>query len=77
MSETFEQRAQRRLKAEVEAFEADKVAQAQQQIDWWWQSQRDLEFEDDDMYQVGGFVEYHSTTPSFHKSKRDRDWRIR
>ena len=33
--------------------------------------------EPDDEYFVGGFQEFHSKTPSFHKSKRDRDWRVR
>jgi hypothetical protein len=53
------------------------VVKAQLQLDRWWQAQRDFEEEFDDMYEVGGFVEYHSRTPSFHKSKRDRDWRVR
>jgi hypothetical protein len=55
----------------------DPVIKAQLQLDHWWQSRRDFEEEFDDMYEVGGFVEYHSRTPSFHKSKRDRDWRVR
>ena len=33
--------------------------------------------EDDDLYEIGGFIENHSRTFSFHKSKRDRDWRVR
>jgi len=35
------------------------------------------EAEQDDAYFVGGFMEYHSKTPSFYKSRRDRDWNIR
>jgi hypothetical protein len=41
------------------------------------QAQRDFERELNDEYMVGGFLERHSTTPSFHKSRRDRDWRVR
>jgi len=48
----------------------------QQALDRHWQAQHDLD-EPDDMYEVGGFIEYHSRTFSFHKSKRDRDWRVR
>jgi hypothetical protein len=49
----------------------------QKQLDHWWQAQRDLAFEEADMYFVGGFQEFHSKTPSFHKGRRDRDWRVR
>jgi len=52
-------------------------ARYQAVLDRHWQTQRDLEFEDDDMYEVGGFIEYHSRTPSFHKARRDRDWKVR
>ena len=52
-------------------------ARYQQVLDRHWQLQRDLEFEEDDMYEVGGFQEFHSKTPSFHKARRDRDWRMR
>ena len=31
-------------------------ARYQQRLDSWWQSQRELEFEQDDFYEVGGFV---------------------
>jgi hypothetical protein len=55
----------------------DPVVKAQMQLDRWWQSQRDLEFEEDDVYFVGGFQEFHSKTPSFHKSRRDWDWKVR
>ena len=49
----------------------------QKQLDDWWQSQRDFEEEFSDTYEVGGFQERWSQTPSFTKSKRDRDWRVR
>jgi hypothetical protein len=55
----------------------DPVVKNQLQLDRWWQAQRDFEEEFDDYYEVGGFLERHSQTPSFHKSKRDRDWRVR
>ena len=55
----------------------DPRVKAQMQLDRWWEMQRDLDWEDDDMYEVGGFIEYHSKTPSFHKARRDRDWRVR
>jgi hypothetical protein len=47
------------------------------QLDRWWQSRRDFEEEFDDVYEVGGFQEHWSQTPSFHKSWRDRDWRVK
>jgi len=61
-----------------EYAEANELrARYQKQLDLWWQSQRDLEFEEDDIYEVGGFLERWSQTPSYTKSKRDRDWRVR
>jgi hypothetical protein len=50
---------------------------AQKQLDAWWQAQRDLAWEEQDVYFVGGFMERFSQTPSYTKSKRDRDWRVR
>jgi hypothetical protein len=52
-------------------------ARYQAVLDRHWEAQRDLDFEEDDMYEVGGFQEFHSKTPSFHKSRRDRDWRVK
>jgi len=52
-------------------------ARYQQVLDRHLESQRALEAEQDDAYFVGGFMEYHSKTPSFYKSRRDRDWNIR
>jgi hypothetical protein len=66
----------KRIAAEYAELDDPRI-KAQMQLDRWWQSQRDLEFEDDDMYEVGGFVEYHSRTFSFHKGRRDRDWRVK
>jgi hypothetical protein len=61
-----------------EYAEANELrARYQKQLDLWWQSQRDLEFEEDDIYEVGGFLERWSQTPSYTKGRRDRDWRIR
>jgi hypothetical protein len=60
-----------------ELAEAD-TPQARQQaiLDRHWEAMRELD-EPDDMFEVGGYIEYHSKTPSFHKSRRDRDWRVR
>jgi hypothetical protein len=49
----------------------------QRQLDSWWQSQRDVDEEEADIYYVGGFQERWSETPSFTKGRRDRDWRIK
>ena len=49
----------------------------QAQVDAWWESERALEEEINDVYTVCGFQEKWSTTPSFTKSPRDRDWRVR
>jgi hypothetical protein len=43
--ETSEQRAGKRMRDEVAEFEADQRAQAQAQLDHWWQSKLDLEAE--------------------------------
>jgi hypothetical protein len=55
----------------------DPVIKAQMQLDRWWQAKREFEAELGDQYEIGGFLERHSATPSFHKSRRDRDWRVR
>jgi hypothetical protein len=68
---TASQNYNKRIAQELAEAEADKRQLA---LDRWWESQRDLEFEEGDIYEVGGYIEYHSKTPSFHKSKRDRDW---
>ena len=45
-------------------------------LDRHWETMREQD-EPDDQYFVGGFQEFHSKTPSFHKSRRDRDWGVR
>jgi hypothetical protein len=61
-----------------ELAEADEPRnRAQAQLDHWWQAQRDFETGFDDFYECGGFLERWSRTPSYTKSKRDRDWRVR
>jgi hypothetical protein len=50
-------------------------ARAQAILDRHWQSMRDLEFEDDDYIEIGGFRERRSAMPCFHKSRHDKDWR--
>jgi hypothetical protein len=38
---------------------------------------REIDWEERDVYFVGGFMERHSQTPGFHKHRWDRDWRVR
>ena len=64
----------RRIAEELAEAEANKHQLA---LDRWVESQRAFEDELNDQYFVGGFQEFHSKTPSFHKSRRDRDWRVR
>ena len=66
----------KRIAAEYAELDDPRV-KAQMQLDRWWELQRDLDWEDDDIYYVGGFQERWSQTPQFTKSKRDRDWRVR
>ena len=66
----------KRIAAEYAELD-DPLVKAQMQLDRWWELQRDLDWEDDDIYYVGGFQERWSQTPQFTKSKRDRDWRVR
>jgi hypothetical protein len=72
----YNKNVSRRLAREYAELE-DPWVKAQMQLDHWWQSQRDFEEELDDTYMVGGFMERWSQTPSYVKSKRDRDWRVR
>jgi hypothetical protein len=65
----------RRIAQELAEFDTPQ-ARYQAVLDRHWQAQLD-EDEPDDMFMVGGFMEFHSKTPSFHKSRRDRDWRVR
>ena len=73
--ETYQQRVNKQMRREIEEADQDWVRK-QKLLDYLWE-QRLLESAPDDMYEVGGFIEYHSKTPSFHKAKRDRDWRVR
>jgi hypothetical protein len=66
----------KRLAQEYAELE-DPLVKAQMLLDHWWQSRRDFEEELDDTYMVGGFQERWSQTPSYTKSTRDRDWRVR
>jgi hypothetical protein len=66
----------RRLQQEYAELDDPRV-KAQMQLDRWWEMQRDLDWEEDDIYYVGGFQERWSQTPSYTKSRRDRDWRVR
>jgi hypothetical protein len=67
----------RKMEDQRRAASDDPLVKAQMQLDRWWESQRDLDWEDDDIYYVGGFQERWSQTPSYTKSKRDRDWKVR
>jgi hypothetical protein len=66
----------KRIAAELAELD-DPMIKGQMAIDRWWESQRDLDWEESDTYMVGGFQEKWSETPSFTKSKRDRDWKVR
>ena len=72
----YNRNVNKRMQEEVAEFNTPQ-ARYQQVLDRHWEAQRDLEFEEDDLYEVGGFVEYHSHTFSFHRSRRDWDWRIK
>jgi hypothetical protein len=72
----FERRYHAQMEREIaEANEPHNRYQLQ--LDRWVESERDLAFEEDDTYMVGGFMERWSQTPSFTKGRRDRDWRVR
>jgi hypothetical protein len=66
----------KRLQEELAEFNTPQ-ARYQQVLDRHWQSELDFAEEESDVYYVGGFQERWSTTPSFTKSWRDRDWRIK
>jgi hypothetical protein len=76
MSDDNSKHFYRRLAEEM--AEADTPqARYQAVLDRHWETMRDLEFEENDLYQVGGFMERWSQTPSFTKGRRDSDWRVR
>jgi hypothetical protein len=66
----------KRIAAEYAELD-DPIIKGQMALDRWWQERRDFEEELNDTYIVGGFQERWSQTPSFHKTRRDRDWRIK
>jgi len=53
----------KRVAEELKEAEANRY---QIQLDRWWEAQRDLDWEEDDVSYVG-----------FTKTRRDRDWRVR
>ena len=55
----------------------DPIIRGQMALDRWWESQRKLDWEERDVYEVGGYLERWSTTPSYTKSRFDKDWRLR
>jgi hypothetical protein len=67
---------ERRLAQELAELD-DPIVKRQLELDHWWQAQRDYEEEFDDVYECAGFQERWSQTPSYTKSRRDRDWRVR
>jgi len=73
--ETYRDRVHKQMRREIEEADTDWVRK-QKLLDHLWE-QKLAEAEPDDQYFVGGFQEFHSKTPSFHKARRDRDWRMR
>ena len=65
----------RRIAQELAEFDTPQ-ARYQAVLDRHWESVL-AQDEPDDMFEVGGFIEYHSRTFSFHKSRRDKDWRVK
>ena len=75
--ETYQQRVNKQMRKEIEEADTEWVRK-QKLLDLLWQSKLDAESDwDDEMYEVGGFQERWSQTPSFTKARRDRDWRVR
>lgn len=74
--DTTERRAARRLARELDELNTPR-ARYQKVLDDWWQRERYFEQQLNDDYMVGGFMEKWSQTPSYTKSKRDRDWGVR
>jgi hypothetical protein len=66
----------RRLAQEYAELD-DSLVKKQMQLDRWWELQHDLDWEEHDVYEVGGYTERWSQTPSFHKTRRERDWRVK
>jgi hypothetical protein len=56
--QTYSQRLARRMEQERVEFENDRIARAQAEIDFWWQTKIDLEGPLDDGYvEIAGFRE--------------------
>jgi hypothetical protein len=72
----FEKRYHAQMQRELDEANTPQ-AHAQAVIDRWWEAERAFEAELNDTYFVGGFMERWSQTPSYTKSRRDRDWRIK
>jgi hypothetical protein len=72
----YNRNVSKRMQEELAEFNTPQ-ARYQQVLDRHWQSELDFAEEESDVYYVGGFQERWSTTPSFTKSGRDRDWRIK
>jgi hypothetical protein len=72
----YQRNVNKRMQEELAEFNTPQ-ARYQQQLDRWWESERALAEEESDVYFVGGFMEHYSETPSFHKTRRDRDWRVK
>jgi hypothetical protein len=72
--QTYNQRLLRRLERERVEFERDHIAQAQAQLDFWWQTKIDLEGPLDDGYvEIAGFRE-RRRRPSCHRGPGDPDY---
>jgi hypothetical protein len=74
---TYEQRRNQQLRREIEEADQEWIRK-QKLLDHLWQQKLDSESDwDDDYIEIGGFRERRSAMPSFHKSRRDRDWGLR
>jgi hypothetical protein len=63
----------RRIAQELAELDTPR-ARAQAVLDRFWQNKLDDEFEDNDWVEISGYWERKSAMPSFHRSKRDRDF---
>jgi hypothetical protein len=75
VSDEFNRRSQEQMQREL-AEANDLRNRYQQVLDRHWEAMREID-EPSDEYMVGGFQERWSETPSFIKSRRDRDWRVK
>jgi hypothetical protein len=73
--ETFQDRYNKRVRQEHQAFENDPIAKAQAEMDFHWQCRIAAEAamrDELDVVEVGGFLE--RRRPSCHRSRKDPDW---